>query len=153
MIPTIRYKTKTSGWFRSVLYFRRVSAKCSSKSTAIDERLSTPAPRRLVVNIPADVQKYSNMSSAEEGVNTAYQHAATGTAGSGIEESRFADVWCVLLGRCYKTYCCWYLLGYVKTRDRWLRKCKDKPNSHLSAWFSFASQRSHCCIWGWDSSM
>lgn len=48
-----------------------------------------PAPRLLVVNIPADVQKYSHMSSAEEGVNTAYQHAATGTAGSGIEESLF----------------------------------------------------------------
>ena len=48
-----------------------------------------PAPRRLEVNIPANVQKYSNMSSAEEGVKAAYQHAATGTAGSGIEESLF----------------------------------------------------------------
>ena len=45
--------------------------------------------RRLVVNIPADIKKYSNMSSAEEGVTTAYQHAATQTAGSGIEESLF----------------------------------------------------------------
>ena len=28
-----------------------------------------PAPRRLVVNIPADVQKYSNMSSAEDNID------------------------------------------------------------------------------------